>query len=93
MVAKTQATDAKARLMLPAAFANATVIVEQISDTELRIRRALAVPEDELMFVEELRQPLSDRDRDLFLELLENPPKPLPSLKNAATRFRKSQRE
>jgi uncharacterized protein (DUF1778 family) len=92
MIAETRTTDAKARLILPKAFANATVILEQVSDTELRIRRAQVVPEDELKFAEELRSPLNDRDRDAFLELLANPPKPTPALKKAATRYRKTQR-
>jgi uncharacterized protein (DUF1778 family) len=92
MIADTRTTDAKARLVLPKAFANATVILEHISETEIRIRRAQVVPEDELKFAEELRAPLSDRDRDAFLELLANPPKPTPALKKAAARHRKTQR-
>ena len=74
MVVLTQTTDEKARINLPKNFANSTVLVEQVSDTELRIRKARVIPEDELPFAEEAMAPLSDRDRDFFLALLENPP-------------------
>ena len=48
MAAEIRTTDKKGRLCLPRAFANATVIVEQISDTEVRIRKAQVIPEDEV---------------------------------------------
>ena len=38
---ETRSTDAKGRISLPKAFANATVIFDQLSDTELRIRKAM----------------------------------------------------
>lgn len=68
-------TDNKSRLTLPKGFANATVLIEVVSDTELIIRKAKVVPLSE----EELPplphpQPLSDADRDLFLAVLDNPP-------------------
>ncbi|MBS0201529.1 MAG: DUF1778 domain-containing protein [Planctomycetes bacterium] len=88
MHAETRTTDAKARLVLPKAFANATVIIEQVSDTELRVRRARVVAEDELAFAEESAPPLSDRDRDRFLALIENPPAPTSALKKAASRHK-----
>lgn len=88
MVTETRTTDAKARLVLPRSFANATVVVEQVSETELRVRRARVVPEDELPFGEESASPLSDRDRDAFLELLADPPAPTPALKKAAVRHK-----
>ena len=81
-------TDAKGRLLLPKGFANVTVIVEQVSETELRVRRAKVVAEDELSFAEETVCPLSDRDRDQFLELLANPPEPNEALKAAAARHK-----
>jgi hypothetical protein len=74
MAPLTRTTDRKARVRLPRSFANATVLIERISDTELRIRKAQVIPEDEIRFPEESARPLSDRDRDLFLALLENPP-------------------
>ncbi len=88
MHTETRTTDAKARLVLPKSFANATVIVEHISDTELRIRRARVIAEDELPFVEEAVARLSDRDRDRFLELLGDPPQPNPALEKAAARHK-----
>lgn len=36
---------------------------------------------------EESRAPLTDRDRDRFLDMLENPPKPNDALRNAARRL------
>ena len=81
-------TDAKARVSLPKSFANATVIVEEISDTEIRIRKAKIIPEDEVVFAEECRTPLSDRDRDLFLKLLENPPEPNEALRKVAAKYK-----
>src|SRR5438128_11935999 len=74
MTILTYTTDEKARIMLPKNFANSTVLIEKVSETELRIRKARVIPEDELPFVEEAMAPLSDRDRDVFLALLENPP-------------------
>jgi hypothetical protein len=88
MPSETRTTDAKARLSLPKSFANATVIIDQISDTELRIRKARVIPEDELVFPEESPARLSDCDRDRFLKLLADPPKPTPALKRAAARRR-----
>jgi uncharacterized protein (DUF1778 family) len=59
-----------------------------VSETEIRVRRAKVVAEDELPFAEESVASLSDRDRDRFLELLANPPAPTPALKKAATRHK-----
>src|SRR5437868_11376638 len=81
MVVLTHTTDEKARINLPKNFANTTVLVEQVSDTELRIRKARVIPEDDLPFVEEAMAPLSDRDRDVFLTLLDNPPAPNEALR------------
>lgn len=88
MHAETRTTDAKGRLVLPKGFANSTVIIEQISDTELRVRRARVIAEDELPFVEQSAALLSDRDRDRFLSLIANPPSPTTSLKKAASRHK-----
>lgn len=88
MPPETRTTDAKARLVLPKSFANATVIVEQLSETELRVRRAKVVAEDELPFVEETATPLSNRDRDRFLKLLAHPPAATAALKKAAARHK-----
>jgi uncharacterized protein (DUF1778 family) len=88
MHTETRTTDAKARLILPKAFANATVIIEQVSDTELRVRRANVVAEDELLFAEESASPPTDRDRDHFLKLIADPPSPTPALKKTASRHK-----
>jgi uncharacterized protein (DUF1778 family) len=88
MITETRTTDAKARLVLPKSFANATVIIEQVSETEIRVRRATAAAADEPLFAEESSTPLSDRDRDRFLVLLANPPTPTAALKKAATRHK-----
>lgn len=81
MSLETRSTDAKGRVSLPKTFANATVVIEQVSDNELRIRKARVIPEDELRFPEETQIALSDRDRKRFLQALENPPKPNPALR------------
>lgn len=88
MHVETRTTDVKARLVLPKAFANATVIIEQVSDTELRVRRAKVIAEDELAFAEESVAPLSDRDRERFLSLIRTSPDPTPALKKAASRHK-----
>lgn len=85
MTILTRMTDEKARINLPKHFANSTVLVEQISETELRIRKARVIPEDDLPFLEEAIAPLSDRDRDVFLALLENPPPPNDALRHLLT--------
>lgn len=85
----TRTTDAKGRVSLPKAFANATIIIDQVSDTEIRIRKAQVIPEDEIRFHEESARPLSDRDRDRFLALLDSPPKANEALRRAALKQRK----
>ena len=90
MQAETRTTDAKARLVLPKTFANATVIIEQVSETELLVRRARVIAEDELSFAEESAAPLSDRDRDRFLSMITKPPAPIPALRKAAARHKAS---
>jgi len=82
MPTEIRTTDSRGRSVLPKSFANATVMVEQESETEVRIRRAKLVAEGELPFPEEMATPLSDRD--LFLALLENPPSATMALKVAA---------
>ena len=69
-------TDSKARLTLPKAFANSTLLVHVVSDVEIVIRRAKVVPlapGGELL-PDASPAPLSTTDWDLFLKLLDNPP-------------------
>jgi uncharacterized protein (DUF1778 family) len=83
----TQMADSKGRVVLPG-FANATVIIEAISDTEYRIRKV--IPDDALRFSEETMPiPLSARAAARFLEALEHPPRPNAAARRAAKRFRK----
>lgn len=74
MPSETQMTDSEARLVLPTSFANSTVIAEQVSATEVRVRMANVNDEEEFSFIEAVKGPLSDRDRDRFLALLAEPP-------------------
>ena len=87
-IVETRTTDSKARLSLPKSFANATVILEQLSESEIRIRRAKVIAEDEIRFTEESASPLSDRDRDQFLKILLNAPAPNQAMKKAAVRHK-----
>src|SRR5215203_2597140 len=93
MALLTLTTDEKARINLPKSFANSTVLIEEVSDTELRIRKARVIPEDDLPFLEKTITPLSDRDRDVFLALLDNPPPPSEHLRRLLTSTSASQNE
>jgi hypothetical protein len=81
-------TDKKARLILPARFASSAVLIEEVSETELRIRKAVILPEDEVPFLEENRPPLANEDRDFLLGLLAHPPKANAALKRAAKEYK-----
>lgn len=89
---ETRNTDSKGRVTLPRGFANSPVIIEQVSDTEVRIRKAVIIPEDELTFHEETAAPLSGRDRDRFLEMLDNPPEASAALKKAARMLKRHEK-
>lgn len=89
IVKEKQTADAKARVTLPKAFANATVIMEQLSHAEVRIRKAKLTPGADAVFPEETVTTLSDRDRDLFLRLLEHPPRANAALRKAMAKHRK----
>ena len=82
-------TDKKARLILPARFASSAVLIEEVSETELRIRKAVILPEDEAPFTEEQRATLSDAGRDFVLSLLAAPAKANAALKKAAREYRR----
>jgi hypothetical protein len=83
---ETRSTDAKGRICLAKGFANSTVIIDQLSDTELRIRKAVVMPQDDVHFDEETATPLSDRDRDRFIKLLDDPPKANAAIRRATAR-------
>jgi len=85
MTFSTVTVDASGRIALPEGFAGATVVVERISDRELRIHFA---EDDQEQFVETSQIILTDRDRDLFLEALENPKPANDALKAAAARYK-----
>jgi hypothetical protein len=89
MASVTRTTDKKARISLPKTFASCTVVIEQVNDTEIRIRKAKVIPEDELPFYEESVTPLSDRDRDIFLAMLDNPPAANAAFRKAANKYKK----
>ena len=86
MQTETRTTDGKGRVLLPKSFANSTVVVEQIGETEVRVRLAQVIPVDEILFPEETLQPLSDRDRDIFLAILEDTSPPNEALRKAMQR-------
>jgi len=81
--------DDKGYMLLPKQFVNSTVTFEMVSPTELRIRKAVVIPESELPLLEDHLRPLSDRDRDFFLDLLDNPPEPTPALRAAMKKHKK----
>jgi len=82
--------DSKGRVVLPG-FANATVIVEAMSDTEFRVRKARVIAEDELHFPDDgIHIKLTERETQQLLDLLDNPPKPTAAARRAAKRYRKN---
>jgi hypothetical protein len=86
---ETQIVDATARVVLPKGFAKATVVLEEISETEVRISKTSGSAEVEGEFPEQSATTFSDRDRDLFLQLIENPPPPNAALQRAISQRRK----
>jgi hypothetical protein len=79
---ETRNADAKGRVLLSNTLANATLLVEKVSDTEYRVRLAKTIPVDEIRFIEESLLPLSDRDRDIFLAALDDTSPPNEALRN-----------
>jgi len=76
-------TDSKARLTLPRSFANSTLLLEVRSDNEIVIRKAKVVPIGQPEVALETIT-LSERDWEIFMNLLENPPPPNEALKALA---------
>jgi hypothetical protein len=82
--------DSKGRVVLPG-FANATLIIEKVGDTEYRVRKAKVIPEQELRFHEEdFPVQLSARDAAAVVDTLANPPAPNKAARRAARRFLKN---
>lgn len=88
MTTAVRTADSKGRVTLPG-FANATVIIEALSATEYRIRKARVIPEDEVLPEDRMPIVLSERDAKKVLDMIENPPKPNAALRKAAKRFKK----
>jgi uncharacterized protein (DUF1778 family) len=78
--AEIRVTDSKARLTLPRAFANATLLLEVRSDNEIVIRKAKVVPLGESGAGAETLT-LDPTDWAAFMAALDHPPKPNPKLK------------
>jgi hypothetical protein len=88
MQLETRTADAKGRVLLSNKLANATLLVDQVSDTEYRVRLAKTIAVNEILFPEETLQPLSDRDRDIFLSILEDTSPPNEALRKAMQRHK-----
>lgn len=86
--AEPKRVDKKGRIAFTG-LAGATVLVERISATEYRVRKAQVIPEDEITFVEEKPIVLSARDSKLFLAALDRRPrKPNTALRKAIKRYK-----
>ena len=85
---EVQIADSHARITLPVEFAEATVVLEVLSPSEIRIRK-VDESSDELSEAPENRvRTLSDRDRDRFLELVESQPTANAALREAMSKRR-----
>jgi hypothetical protein len=60
-----------------------------MSDNEFRIRKAKVIPDDQIRFNEESSRPLSNRDRDIFLALLDKAPAANRAFRQAAAKNKK----
>ena len=91
MATLTRTTDEKARVSLPKRFAETKVLIEEVSDSELRIRIAgvsTKASGGNIGFVEETERQLSPAATKRLIELLENPPPPTPALKRAIKEYK-----
>ena len=79
----------KGRVIFPG-FANATLIIERVDDTEYRVRKVQVIPEKDLQFHEEdFPGELSERDAVAFVKALADPPSPNRAARRAARKFGK----
>ena len=88
MTTAVRTADSKGRVVLPG-FANATVIVEAVTENEYRIRKARVIPESEVLPEDRMPIKLSERDAKKVLAMIENPPKPNAALRRAVKRHKK----
>lgn len=84
-VPERQTVDGTARVQLPEQFANSTVTVRAVSQTAVMVE--LSEVDEGADGVPPLH-PLSNRDRDFLLNLLDNPPEPNEVLKRAFARYK-----
>ncbi len=87
---ENQVVDASGRVLLPESFAESTVTVMRISEDEVRICRTSGGTNGDVLFPEETVTVLSNRDRELLLDLLENPPPPTQALIDAFEKYAKN---
>ena len=89
--AEVRVTDSKARLTLPKSFASSTLLIEQVSDVELVIRKATVVPlsADDDPLADRRPGPFSAADWKVFADALDNPPKLSKKMKDALAAERK----
>lgn len=83
-------TDSKARLTLPRAFANATLLLEVRGDNEILIRKAKVVPVGDQGSEPETLT-LNATDWAAFIAAIENPPKANPKLKKLLRDYKPSE--
>lgn len=94
-VSDVRVTDSKARLTLPKSFANSTLLIEQVSDVEIIIRKAKVIalePGSELP-PDASPAPLSGADWELFAAALDSPPPAPEALHKAMSRRAKRRRK
>ena len=80
-------TDGKARLTLPRAFANATLLLEVRGDNEIVIRKAKVVPLADAGAEPETLT-LDSTDWAAFMAAIESPPKPNAKLKKLLRNYK-----
>lgn len=84
--------DSLGRVTLPPGFENSRVIIERVSDNEVRILK-VEHSGDGVAGSNDGSAPLTDPARDRFLKLLDAPPKANPALKKAVQSAAKPQAE
>lgn len=83
-----QTADRVGRVCLPASFANAPVVIEVVSATEVHIQLAQGATEDQTTFTEDTPTVLNDEERERFLALLDSPSAANAALRELARKYR-----